>query len=85
MHLLIFNIHIYICEYVIFNILTLLEVALLDFPESESLLESDTDLESEELSSDELDTVSEELDVFLFLEIPFAFLLISSALLDIKK
>lgn len=64
---------------------TLLEVALRDFPDSESLLESDSDLDSEELSSDEVDSVSEQLDALLFLEIPFAFFLLSSESLHIEK
>lgn len=61
-----------------FILLTLLEVAFLDFPDSESLLESDSDLEPEEDSSDEVYSESEELDVLLFLEIPSAFFLIFS-------
>lgn len=65
------------------TLFTLLEVALSDF--SESLLESDSDLESEELSSDELDSVSEELDVHLFLEVLFAFFLMSCASLHREK
>lgn len=63
----------------------MLEVGLLDFPDSKSLFESDSDLESEELSSDEMDSVSEEPDVLLSLEIPFAFLLMFSESLHIEK
>lgn len=64
---------------------TLLEVAFLDFPDSESLLESDSASESEEFSSDEADSVSEESDGLLFPEIPFAFFLMSSESLHIEK
>jgi len=64
---------------------TLLEVAPLDFPDSESLLEPDSDLDSAELSSDEVVSTSEELDVLLFLEIPFAFFLMSSESLYIEN
>lgn len=64
---------------------TLEEVALLDFSDTESLLESDSDLESEELSSDEADPVSEELDVLLSLEIAFPFFFMSSDSLCIGK
>lgn len=66
-----------------FTVLTLLEVAFLDFPDSESLLESDSDLDPEEHSSDEVYSVSEELDVLLFMEIPSAFFLISCESLHI--
>lgn len=74
---------IYVCIYKYLKYLTLLEVAFLDFSASESLLESDSDLELEELSSDELDSVSEELPVDL--EISFAFFLMSSESLEIKN
>lgn len=66
-----------------FTLLTLLEVAFLHFPDSESLLESESDLEPVELSSDDVYSVSEELDVLLFLEMPSAFFLISSESLHI--
>lgn len=60
-------------------------MAFLNFSDPESLLESDSDLEPDEHSSDEVYSVSEELDVLLLLEIPFAFFLISSESLYIKK